>query len=246
MAEKKDITIAERLANIQAKLNAPKCQMNKFGGYKYRSCEDILEAVKPLLNGATLTLTDEIVVFGGNSTLVKSATSKDGTITKVEGSDARFYVRATAALSHNRDIVSCVAYAREPEVKKGMDEMQITGATSSYARKYALNGLFAIDDCKDADRGNNGNGDKPIEKSLEIVDKAFEEYQIHNMTYLEAHSGAMVDKAKFKAAIIKKWNKLPDKVESIELILKGIKLSDVLADEFDQKIAEDDNANAPS
>lgn len=123
------------LSAIQAKLHAPKGQVNNFGKYKYRSCEDILEALKPHLSehGATLTISDEIIVVGD-----------------------RFYVKASAAFSvAGESHVIVTAYAREPLTKKGMDEAQITGATSSYARKYALNGLFAIDDTKDADTQDN-------------------------------------------------------------------------------------------
>ena len=124
-------SIIKKLNEIQSKLKAPKGNYNSFGNYKYRSCEDILEAVKPLLsaNGVTLTLSDEIVEVGG-----------------------RVYVRATATLYHEQGAgISVTAYAREAETKKGMDESQITGTASSYARKYALNGLFCIDDTKDAD-----------------------------------------------------------------------------------------------
>lgn len=121
--------IYEKLAEIQKKLNAPKGQYNKFGGYAYRSCEDILEAVKPLLGDCVLTVKDEIVLIGD-----------------------RFYVKAIARIAiSNDDYVENTAFAREEATKKGMDASQITGATSSYARKYALNGLFAIDDNKDAD-----------------------------------------------------------------------------------------------
>jgi hypothetical protein len=121
------------LASIQKNLRAPKNQYNKFGQYNYRSCEDILEALKPLTTelGATITISDEMVEVGG-----------------------RIYVKATATLRCGEESVSTTAYAREAEAKKGMDESQITGATSSYARKYALNGLFAIDDNKDADDTN--------------------------------------------------------------------------------------------
>lgn len=126
--------INELLAEIQQNLNAPKNQFNSFGKYKYRNCEDIVEAVKPLLNGATLIITDEIVMIGD-----------------------RYYVKAVACLYHsitpNTGPVCSTAYAREALEKKGMDVAQITGAASSYARKYALNGLFAIDDTKDADHG---------------------------------------------------------------------------------------------
>lgn len=118
------------LMAVQLTLKAPKNQVNTFGKYNYRSCEDILEAVKPHLNrnGLTLTLSDEIVSVGD-----------------------RIYVKATATLSNGIESVSTTAYAREPEAKKGMDDSQITGTASSYARKYALNGLFCIDDNKDAD-----------------------------------------------------------------------------------------------
>jgi hypothetical protein len=118
----------ERLSKIQQELKAPKGQMNSFGGYRYRSCEDIVEAVKPLLNGLTLTISDEVLSFTD-----------------------RFYVKATATISDGKNTIQTSAFAREPLERKGMDPSQITGATSSYARKYALNGMFAIDDTKDAD-----------------------------------------------------------------------------------------------
>jgi len=130
----KDNTV-KIMQSIQSELKAPKGQTNKFGGYSYRSAEDILEAVKPLLNkyNCFLTVSDEIVEVGG-----------------------RVYVKATATVheSHSDPIASTTAFAREAEVKKGMDDAQITGSASSYARKYALNGLFAIDDTKDADATN--------------------------------------------------------------------------------------------
>lgn len=129
----------EKLANIIRELKAPKNQNNKFGGYKYRSCEDILEAVKPLLNGAILTISDDIVMLGSGD--------KDG--------DTRYYIKATATFRDGDFETKTTAYARESLVKKGMDDSQITGAASSYARKYALNGLFCIDDTKDADTMDN-------------------------------------------------------------------------------------------
>ena len=120
----------EKLIKIQSELKAPKNQNNTFGKYKYRSCEDILEAVKPLLSreGLLLTLTDTIEQIGN-----------------------RFYVKATVKLTDGTQAVENTAYAREEETKKGMDGPQVTGTSSSYARKYALNGLFCIDDTKDAD-----------------------------------------------------------------------------------------------
>ena len=126
------MNIQEKLTTIQLELKAPKSKRNNFGNYNYRSCEDILEAVKPLLaaNMCSLTLDDDVLCIGD-----------------------RVYVKATATLTDHAEgaTISTHAFAREAETKKGMDESQITGTASSYARKYALNGLFAIDDTKDAD-----------------------------------------------------------------------------------------------
>jgi len=118
------------LINIQAELRAPKGQYNNFGKYKYRSCEDILESVKPLLKLyiCQLTLTDDIIEIG-----------------------SRYYIRATATLIDGDEVTAVTGWAREEEEKKGMDASQRTGSSASYARKYALNGLFLIDDAKDAD-----------------------------------------------------------------------------------------------
>jgi hypothetical protein len=128
--------VYEKLLQIQSKLKVPKEQCNEFGKYNYRSCEDILEALKPLLTEAkaAVTLNDEIVQIGG-----------------------RIYVKSTASFIdvEDKQVLTTTAYAREEETKKGMDGSQITGASSSYARKYALNGLFAIDDNKDSDTTNN-------------------------------------------------------------------------------------------
>jgi hypothetical protein len=127
----------EVLSKIQKEMKAPKSQFNAFGKYKYRSCEDILEAVKPFLNGAVLYISDEMVLIG-----------------------ERYYIKATATLRNGDEAVSVTAYAREEAEKKGMDSSQITGAASSYARKYALNGLFLIDDTKDSDATNeHGKGE---------------------------------------------------------------------------------------
>lgn len=122
--------IQTKLLNVQAELRAPKSQYNSFGKYAYRTAEDILEAAKPLLlkHGLTLTISDEPVVVG-----------------------ERFYIKATATILCEDDSISVNAYAREENEKKGMDAAQLTGATSTYARKYALCGLFCIDDNKDAD-----------------------------------------------------------------------------------------------
>lgn len=127
----------KELLQIQSELKAPKGQFNAYGKYKYRSCEDILEAVKPILkkNNCTLLLSDSLIYVG-----------------------ERYYIKATATLVNAEGkSVSTEAYAREEETKKGMDASQITGASSSYARKYALNGLLCIDDNKDSDTTNTGD-----------------------------------------------------------------------------------------
>lgn len=140
------VVLTQRVGDIQHKLKAPKGQYNSFGKYNYRSCEDILEGVKPLLkeHNLALLIDDEIVQIG-----------------------ERYYVKATAKITDGRESVSATAYAREPDTKKGMDESQITGATSSYARKYALNALLCIDDTKDADTMDNSK--KPVQQTQETV-----------------------------------------------------------------------------
>lgn len=122
--------LTKALGEVQYNLKAPKGQVNSFGHYNYRSCEDILEAVKPLLHeaGLILTLSDDVIAVG-----------------------SRVYVKATATVSDGSESISNAAFAREAESKKGMDDSQVTGTASSYARKYALNGLFCIDDTRDAD-----------------------------------------------------------------------------------------------
>lgn len=142
-------TIQQRLAAVQAELKAPKGQYNSFGKYNYRSCEDILEAVKPLLakNELTLTLQDSLELVGD-----------------------WHYIKATATVQDAGGAsLTTTAFAREPEDKKGMDSSQVTGTASSYARKYALNGLFCIDDTKDADTDayhNQTSGAKSVSKPV--------------------------------------------------------------------------------
>lgn len=154
----KEINI--KLMNIQQELKAPKGQYNSFGKYAYRSCEDILEAVKPLLKKekVVLTISDELQYIGN-----------------------RYYIKATATLidTESEATISNSAYAREEETKKGMDGSQITGASSSYARKYALNGLFGIDDNKDSDTTNiqskEEKEDKKISpKQMELIQKYYQ------------------------------------------------------------------------
>ena len=138
----------KKLCNIQRELKAPKNQRNDFGKYNYRSCEDILEAVKPLLakEGLVLTITDSVEMIGN-----------------------RFYVKATATVTDGEKSISTTAFARESDDKKGMDAAQIAGASSSYSRKYALNGLFCIDDTKDADALNTGEPQKAKTKAKTLT-----------------------------------------------------------------------------
>lgn len=145
-----------RLIEIQNELKAPKNQRNNFGGYNYRSCEDILEAVKPLLkkHGLVLVIEDDIINVGD-----------------------RYYIKANACLftEDNKLLTHCTAFAREEDTQKGMSASQLTGSTSSYARKYALNGLFAIDDNKDSDATNTHGKDTEKttkEKIQEVKDDA--------------------------------------------------------------------------
>ena len=162
--------IQAKLLNIQQELKAPKGQRNDFGKYNYRSCEDILEALKPLLAKykVCLYISDDLIETGG-----------------------RNYVKATVTISDIEDNSQIVntAFAREEETKKGMDGSQITGASSSYARKYALNGLFAIDDTKDSDFTNKGETKTEKKKSevmatdkqIELIMKLYDEDNISKM-----------------------------------------------------------------
>ena len=166
-----------KLVKVQNELKAPKSQFNKFGNYAYRNCEDILEALKPLLNEvkAIVNISDEIVLVG-----------------------ERYYVRATVKFidAETGEVVEASAMAREEESKKGMDSSQLTGSTSSYARKYALNGLFAIDDTKDADTTNTH--DKGNVKSLS-------EAQLKRMYAIGKNAG--YENSKVDSMINQKYNK---------------------------------------
>ena len=157
----------KELIEIQKELKAPKGQYNKFGDYAYRSCEDIVEAVKPILTktNCTLTITDEIVVFGHGmicTDYINVGTDKNPDWREIQiPVGERYFVKATATLTNGSgETVSTTAYAEQPAGRKGMDAAQVTGSSSSYARKYALNGLLAIDDAKDPDATNDhGKGD---------------------------------------------------------------------------------------
>ena len=159
------MNVYEKLMTVQTKLRAPKGQYNSFGKYSYRSCEDILEALKPLLAevGAIINITDDIKVIGNNFETMEVEDKKTGE-KSVRLVGRRFYIEATAMFIdvETGDSIVARALAREDETKKGMDLAQVTGSVSSYARKYALNGLFAIDDNKDSDATNtHGKDIKP-------------------------------------------------------------------------------------
>lgn len=157
------MSIYEKLTNLQNELKAPKGQYNGFGKYKYRSAEDVLESVKPLLKKYELTqfISDEIVLIG-----------------------ERYYLRATITLAYKDEKITVSAYARETETKKGMDESQVTGTASSYARKYALNGLYAIDDTKDADTNEYNAYNSKIEKKDIQANNKMKDVQINKVISL--------------------------------------------------------------
>lgn len=194
------MNVYEKLMNIQAELKAPKNQYNAFGKYHYRSCEDILESLKPVLakHQAAVTISDEIVLIGD-----------------------RYYVKATATLIdvEKGDKVEVSAYAREDEQKKGMDASQLTGSTSSYARKYALNGLFAIDDTKDSD-ATNKHGKEQSDK-LKSNQGQLTDAQLKRL-YAIAYS-VNIDADTVKQHVRKKFNKDVKELtkEEYDLICKG-------------------------
>ena len=171
-----------RLAEIQRTLNAPKNQYNSFGKYKYRSCEDILEGVKPLLNGLFLSISDEVVMIGD-----------------------RYYVKATATITDGDASHTSTALAREEESKKGMDSAQVTGATSSYARKYCLNGLFGIDDSKDADTDEHKNQQQTAKPQQQSKPKPAPQDVLKAFT--EA-AGKKATLAELQEAFKKAWTKI--------------------------------------
>jgi hypothetical protein len=185
----------EELIKIQAQLKVPKKNRNSFGGYNYRSCEDILEAVKPLCaeNKCFINVCDEVIEIGG-----------------------RIYIKATASIYNTPgQRVSSTAYAREEETKKGMDAAQITGSASSYARKYALNGLLAIDDTKDPDSEELSQATKKAER--------------------KTITSAQLDNEETKASLLKwAYPKLGDdlKANAGELLAKHYEISDQIRNRF--------------
>jgi len=183
----------EALIKIQSELKAPKNQFNKFGNYKYRSCEDILEAVKPLLqaNKCLLFISDEIIQIG-----------------------ERYYVKSIVSISDGKTEKSVTAFAREEQDKKGMDSAQITGAASSYARKYALNGLFLIDDTKDADFSNNHDKEQPKGSSelIEVLEKVKKATDINSLQSIwDSNKSFHTAEAFCKAVSIKKGELIKSK-----------------------------------
>ncbi|MRT13665.1 recombinase [Enterobacteriaceae bacterium RIT711] len=171
-----------KLAEIQRTLNAPKNQFNSFGKYKYRSCEDILEGVKPLLGGLFLSISDEVVLIG-----------------------TRHYVKATARITDGESTHEATALAREEESKKGMDAAQVTGATSSYARKYCLNGLFGIDDSKDADSDEHKHQQNAAQSQKQEKPKPTPDQVLKAFT--EA-AGQKTTQEELKQAFAKAWSML--------------------------------------
>jgi hypothetical protein len=207
------MSVYEKLLDVQNELKAPKSQYNKFGNYNYRNCEDILEAAKPICkkHKAVVFLSDKLVMNG-----------------------ERHYIEATATFVdvETNETIIVTAYAREEESKKGMDGSQVTGASSSYARKYALNGLFDVDDTKDSDgnnqdgnQANNGNQKKTTNKAKQEQDvfleinKAISAYSKQSgmkskdvVEYIEKQIGEKLDKSLPKAKLkevletIKSWS----------------------------------------
>ena len=200
MSEKKIMNIYQKLSAIQTELKAPKNQYNKFGEYSYRSCEDILEALKPLLAkyNCTLHMNDTIKQIGD-----------------------RYYVEAAAVLisSESEELITNTAFARETDTRPKMDAAQITGTASSYARKYCLNGLFLIDDTKDADTDEykkQSEEKKPVKKEEKPAEPEplATEFQIKKMKELAAAQGALLDldvakkmTMKQASAVINKYSK---------------------------------------
>jgi len=182
------------LAKIQNELKAPKNQFNAFGKYNYRNCEDILEALKPILlrYNATLIIADDVVLIGD-----------------------RYYIKASVTLEIGDRVYSNSAYARESFDKKGMDDSQITGAASSYARKYALNGMFLIDDTKDADFMDNNEKQSKAKQPKQVDEKPW-------YNDFEKHKDRMIDKI--------------GDGESVDMIIESLKEKYKLSKETEAKI----------
>lgn len=196
-ATTKKTSIHEALANIQAKLSVPKTHKNAFGGYMFRNTSDILDAAKPLAKaeGCDITINDELVLIGD-----------------------RFYIKATVSLTNaDGEFVSSNAYAREELSKKGLDASQVTGAASSYARKYALNGLFAIDDTADADALNTSKEyTQPDQKTTKTTKTTMQAPQPPVQSFADAKADAsnVKSRAEFQAW----WSKYPTLQQNQEFL----------------------------
>lgn len=234
------MNIYEKLLNVQVELKAPKGQFNKFGNYKYRSCEDILEALKPVLQKYKLAMfiSDEVVDTNGSiKKVIKDEKEETTTTQEIIG---KKYIKATITLVNiekTEEIIKTSAFAREEENKKGMDGSQITGASSSYARKYALNGLFAIDDTKDSDITNNGEDEESTEDKemlIEIIAKNITPEELSK--FLKNKKIKLLDQANYKDLVIlhdlimvrikkekTEENKLKDTSEDRSNMIKKIK-----------------------
>ncbi|MGF2029815.1 ERF family protein [Lactococcus lactis] len=192
--------ITQKLIKVQSELKAPKGQKNTFGNYNYRSAEDILEAVKPLLSeqGLLMTITDIVEQIG-----------------------ERYYIQAKVILTDGEDTVEVTGYARESLNKKGMDDSQITGTASSYARKYAMNGLFLIDDTKDSDSNENRTERENRAKKADVEAEREKQAKIAKLN-TQFENGLKAAKEKgAPMELLTEWNKL-QKVQAIKEIAKWI------------------------
>lgn len=219
-----DLTLQERLLKVQSELKVPKNQFNSFGSYNYRNAEDILEAVKPLLDKYKLTciITDKIKNIG-----------------------ERYYIESTVSIQSGDQVLKVSAQARETESKKGMDEAQVTGSASSYARKYALNGMFLIDDTKDADSQDNSQS-KTVKKKVIPTNGDFKQEPVVVGTtekpwMSEEEKDTIVDNLrkatdpiKAKAYVDKKLSEFKSKIvyrEEIQHALDDVSVKEVVEDD---------------
>ena len=206
----KTLTVFEKLNIVQTGLKVEKGHKNDFGNYNYRNLADIFEGLKPLLNenGCHVTVSDEIVTMNGMN-----------------------YIKATATFSDGNDSISATGWAREPVQKKGMDDSQITGATSSYARKYACNGLFAIDDTKDADSMDNRNHKIPNYNELkgntngEVKSRSDNEVKLKALSRDPKFKGVKKNEKSLQT-LVNNWLAKQERTEA-EITAKYIELSDL-------------------
>lgn len=234
------MNIYEKLLNVQVELKAPKGQFNKFGNYKYRSCEDILEALKPVLQKHKLAMYISDEVIDTNGSIKKVIRDEKEETTTTQEIIGKKYIKATITLVNvekPEEVIKASAFAREEENKKGMDGSQITGASSSYARKYALNGLFAIDDTKDSDITNNGEDEESTEDKeilVEIIAKNITPEELSK--FLKNKKIKLLNQANYKDLVIlhdlimvrikkekTEENKLKDASEDRSNMIKKIK-----------------------